>query len=185
MTFLENHDTDRFNETYKKDFKKYQMGLALIATVRGIPQLYYGSEIGMDGNKGKGDADIRKDFPGGWKDDKNNAFQKSGRTEEQQRFFDYTSKLFTWRKSNEAVHFGKMKHYIPENNVYVYFRYTDSKSVMVVLNNSAKSQTFKTNRFQESIKNYTTGKDIITGKSLDLRNDITVESKSVLILELN
>ena len=185
MTFLENHDTDRFNEIYKKDFKKYQMGLALIATARGIPQLYYGSEIGMDGNKAKGDADIRKDFPGGWKDDKNNAFQKSGRTEEQQKFFDYTSKLFTWRKTNDAVHFGKMKHYIPEDNVYVYFRYTDSKSVMVVLNNSAKSQTFKTNRFQESIKNYSIGKDIITGKSFDLKNDMTVESKSVLILELN
>jgi glycosidase len=184
MTFLENHDTNRFNQIYKNDFKKYQMGLALIATTRGIPQLYYGSEIGMAGDKGKGDADIRKDFPGGWNGDSNNAFTKAGRTAEQNQFFDFTSKLFTWRKSNDAVHFGKMKHYIPENNVYVYFRYTDSKSVMVVMNNSTKSQSIKTNRFQESIQNYKTGKDIMTGKTIDLKNDITIESKSVLILEL-
>ena len=184
MTFLENHDTGRFNQIYKNDFKKYQMGLALIASVRGIPQLYYGSEIGMNGDKGKGDADIRKDFPGGWNGDSNNAFTKAGRTAEQNQFFDFTSKLFTWRKTNEAVHFGKMKHYIPENNVYVYFRYTDSKSVMVVMNNSTKTQSIKTNRFVESIQNYKTGKDIMTEKSIDLKNDISMDSKSVLILEL-
>jgi glycosidase len=184
MTFLENHDTNRFNQIYKNDVKKYQMGLALIATTRGIPQLYYGSEIGMAGDKGKGDADIRRDFPGGWKGDNNNAFTKAGRTAEQNQFFDFTSKLFTWRKSNDAVHFGKMKHYIPENNVYVYFRYTDSKSVMVVMNNSTKSQSVKTNRFQENIQNYKTGKDIMTGKTVDLKNDLTIENKSVLILEL-
>lgn len=185
MTFLENHDTNRFNQTYKNDFKKYQMGLALIATVRGIPQLYYGSEIGMNGDKGKGDADIRKDFPGGWSGDSNNAFTKLGRTAEQNQYFDFTSKLFTWRKTNDAVHFGKMKHYIPDNNVYVYFRYTDNQSVMVVMNNSTKTQSIKTNRFQESIQNYKTGKDIMTGKTMDLKSDITIESKSVLILELN
>jgi len=184
MTFVENHDTNRFNEIYKNDFKKYQMAMALIATVRGIPQLYYGSEIGMNGDKNKGDADIRKDFPGGWKGDTNNAFLKSGRTPEQEKYFDFTAKLFQWRKTNEAVHFGKMTHYIPENNVYVYFRYTDNKSVMVVMNNSATNQSIKTNRFQENIGNYKTAKDILNGKSVDLKNEITLESKSVLILEL-
>jgi len=184
MTFVENHDTNRFNEIYKNDFKKYQMAMALIATVRGIPQLYYGSEIGMNGDKNKGDADIRKDFPGGWKGDTNNAFLKSGRTPEQEKYFDFTSKLFQWRKTNEAVHFGKMTHYIPENNVYVYFRYTDNKSVMVVMNNSATDQTLKTNRFQENIGNYKTAKDVLSGKSFDLKSEITLEPKSVLILEL-
>jgi len=182
MTFIENHDTNRFNQNYHNDFKKYQMGMALVATVRGIPQLYYGSEIGMNGDKG--DADIRKDFPGGWNGDTNNAFTASGRSEEQAKFFDYTSKLFNWRRTNDAVHFGKMKHYIPENNVYVYFRYNDTSSVMVVINNSAKTQTFKTGRFQESIGNYKSGKDIFTNATIDLKNDISIESKSVLILEL-
>ncbi|PWA06819.1 glycoside hydrolase family 13 protein [Flavobacterium psychrotolerans] len=185
MTFVENHDTNRLNTIYKNDFKKYQMAMALIATVRGIPQLYYGSEIGMNGDKSKGDSEIRKDFPGGWKGDANNAFLKSGRTEEQQKFFDFTSKLFTWRKTNEAVHFGKMKHYVPENNIYVYFRYTDNKSIMVIMNNNVNSQSLKTSRFQESIQNNTSGKEIISGKSIDLKSDILIEGKSVLILELN
>ena len=185
MTFLENHDTMRFNEIYKNDFKKYQLGMTLIATVRGIPQLYYGSEIGMAGNKDKGgDAAIRQDFPGGWEGDSNNAFSSNGRTSEQKQYFDFTSKLLQWRKTNDAVHFGKMKHYVPENNVYVYFRYTDNKSVMVILNNSSKTQTIKTNRFQESIQNYTAGKEVLTGKTFELKNDIAIEGKSLLILEL-
>ena len=186
LTFLENHDTNRFNEIYKNDFKKYQMGLALIGTVRGIPQLYYGSEIGMAGNKDNGgDGQIRQDFPGGWAGDENNAFTDSGRTATQKEFHDYTAKLFTWRKTNDAVHFGKMKHYIPENNVYVYFRYTDNKSVMVVINNNLNSQTIDLKRFQESILNYTSGKNIITGNQIDLKTTLTIEEQTAVILELN
>src|SRR6187402_336855 len=99
LVMLENHDTQRFNEIYP-DFRKYQMGLVLIATVRGIPEIYSGSEIGMKGDKiKKGDADIRQDFPGGWNGDANNAFTKSGRTAEQQQYFDFSSKLLNWRKT--------------------------------------------------------------------------------------
>ncbi len=186
MTFLENHDTMRFNEIYKNDFKKYQLGMTLIATVRGIPQLYYGSEIGMAGNKDKGgDAAIRQDFPGGWNGDPNNAFTNSGRTGEQKQYFDFTSKLLQWRKNNKAIHFGKMKHYVPENNVYVYFRYTDKQSVMVILNNSTKSQTIKTDRFRESIQNYSNGKEVMSGNNIELKNELTIDAKSVMILDLN
>lgn len=184
LTFIENHDTNRFNEIYKNDFKKYQMAMTLIATVRGIPQLYYGSEIGMAGDKNKGDADIRKDFPGGWDGDTNNAFTKSGRTEEQQKYHDFTSKLFNWRKSKSVIHKGKMTHYIPENNVYVYFRSNETESVMIVINNSNERQTFKTNRFDENIQNYQFGMDILSGKTIDIKNEINIEGKSVLILEL-
>jgi glycosidase len=160
------------------------MAMALIATVRGYPQLYYGSEIGMTGDKNKGDGDIRKDFPGGWAGDANNAFTKAGRTEEQQKYFDFTSKLFSWRKTNKAVHFGKMKHYLPENNVYVYFRTADKQSIMVIINNSGTEQTMKTNRFDEGIQTYKKGKDILTGKIIDLKTDVVLESKTFLILEL-
>jgi glycosidase len=184
LVFAENHDTNRINEVYKNDFKKYQMTMALIATVRGIPQLYYGSEIGMSGDKDKGDANIRQDFPGGWLGDQNNAFIKEGRTELQNEYFDFTSKLFNWRKANEAVHFGKMTHYIPENNVYVYFRYTDKKTVMMIINNSNDSTSIKTDRFQENIKNYQNGKDILTDNSYNIASEIAIDSKSVLILEL-
>lgn len=185
LIFAENHDTKRFNQIYNNDIRKYKMAMALLATVRGIPQLYYGSEIGMAGNKDTGgDEAIRQDFPGGWIGDSNNAFTNEGRNEVQKQYFDFTSKLFNWRKTNEAVHFGKMTHYIPENNVYVYFRYTKNKSVMVVMNNSGTNQTIKTNRFQENIEDYKTGKDVLSGKSIDLKSEITLESKSVLILEL-
>ncbi|MEA9413389.1 glycoside hydrolase family 13 protein [Flavobacterium sp. PL02] len=184
LVFAENHDTNRINDVYKYDFVKYKLAMTLLATVRGIPQLYYGSEIGMGGDKSKGDADIRQDFPGGWNGDKNNAFTATGRTTEQAKYFDFTSKLFKWRKSNEAVHFGKMTHYIPENNTYVYFRYTDAKTVMVVFNNNATAQSLKTNRFKENIKNFKSGKDILTGKMFDLTSEITLEPKSAIVLEL-
>ncbi len=183
LVFAENHDTQRFNQTYH-DLKKYEMAMTLIATVRGIPQLYYGSEIAMDGDKGKGDADIRHDFPGGWNGDTNNAFTKAGRTEEQNKYYDFTSKLFSWRKSKEVIHTGKTMQYLPENNVYVYFRYNEKESVMVVINNSNDNQKLKTNRFAESIGNHLGGKDIFSGKMVDFTNDISIEAKSVLILEL-
>lgn len=184
LVFVENHDTGRFNEIYKNDFKKYQMAMTLIATIRGIPQLYYGSEIGMNGDKGKGDADIRRDFPGGWKGDSNNAFTKQGRTAEQQKFFDFSSKLFTWRKSKEVIHSGKTTHYIPENNVYVYFRYNEKETVMVVINNNSEKQILKTNRFKENIQNFKSGKEVLSGKIIDLNTEIEIEGKSALILEL-
>jgi glycosidase len=160
------------------------MAMGLLATTRGIPQLYYGSEIGMTGNKDKGDADIRQDFPGGWDGDSNNAFTKEGRTAGQNEYFDFTSKLFTWRKTKAVIHSGKMTHYIPEHNTYVYFRYNDTKSVMVIINNSKETKAIKTNRFQENIGNYKTGKDIISDKIIDVTNEISLEPKSVLILEL-
>ena len=193
LIFAENHDTQRVNHVYNNDIRKYKMAMALLATVRGIPQTYYGSEIGMAGNKDKGDADVRQDFPGGWEGDTNNAFTKEGRTQVQNEYFDFTSKLFNWRKTKSVVHFGKMTHYIPENNTYVYFRYnaTDpsvselaEQSVMVLFNNSSETKTLKTNRFAENIGNFKTGKDVITDKIIDVTKEITMDAKSVLILEL-
>ena len=184
LIFVENHDTNRINQTYGNDIRKYKMAMTLMATVRGIPQLYYGSEIGMAGDKDKGDADIRHDFPGGWEGDENNAFVKEGRTPGQSEYFDFTSKLFNWRKTKAAVHFGKMTHYIPENNIYVYFRYNKDETIMVLINNSNETKTVKTNRFKENIKNFKTGKDVISEFTFDVTNEIIIEPKSVLILEL-
>jgi glycosidase len=184
LIFAENHDTGRLNEIYKNDFKKYQMAMAVLATTRGIPQLYYGSEIGMAGDKGKGDGDIRHDFPGGWTGDAHNAFIAAGRTAQEKQYFDYTSKLFNWRKGKEVIHTGKTTQYVPDNNVYVYFRHNDKETVMVAVNNSAESKTFKSARFAESIKNYKSGTDVVTGKTVNLTGDITMEPKSVLVVEL-
>jgi glycosidase len=184
LIFAENHDTNRFNQNYKNDLNKYKMAMTILATMRGIPQLYYGSEIGMAGDKGKGDADIRQDFPGGWASDKNNAFTASGRTAEQAKYFDFTAKVFNWRKSKSVIHNGKLMHYLPDNNVYVYFRYNDTESVMVVVNNSKDKQTVKFDRFKESLATYSSGKDIISDANFDLKSELSIEGKSSLILEL-
>ncbi|WP_268223480.1 glycoside hydrolase family 13 protein [Sinomicrobium oceani] len=183
LVFAENHDTQRFNHMYGGDPAKYKMAMAILATVRGIPQLYYGSEIGMAGNKDEGDGAIRQDFPGGWPDDKQNAFTASGRTERQNEFFAYTSKLFQWRRQTPVIHSGKTKHYLPQDNVYVYFRYNDTNAVMVVINNSTENRTVETGRFRESLNGFEKGTDIITGKEMSL-GEISIASKTVMILEL-
>lgn len=185
LIFLENHDTNRFNEIYKNDFKKYQLGMTILATMRGIPQIYYGSEIGMAGDKGKGgDSEIRQDFPGGWKADKNNAFSNSGRTTAQKQYFDFSKKLLNWRKNKDVIYTGKLTHYIPENNVYVYFRHNDSESVMVIINNDSKKHQISNKHFEENLKNFTSAIDVLTNKNFDLKQDISLEGKSSLILEL-
>jgi glycosidase len=184
LLFAENHDTNRFNQTYKNDIRKYKMAMTVLATVRGIPQLFYGSEIGMAGDKNKGDADIRQDFPGGWEGDQNNAFIKEGRTAAQSEYFDFTSKVFNWRKTKKVIHSGKMTHYIPENNIYVYFRYNATETIMVLINNNNETRSVKTDRFKENSKNFTLGKDVISELTFDITKEIIIEPKSVLILEL-
>ena len=187
LVFFENHDTERFNEIFDGDSKYYKMALTLISTVRGIPQIYYGSEIGMRGDKNKGgDADIRRDFPGGWKEDSQNAFNPTTQTPEQQDFYNFTQKILNWRKGKEVIHTGKTKHYMPKEKVYVYFRYNEKEKVMVVLNNNEKEQTFDLNRFSESLNGVSKGKDVVSGKefSISTQNKLTIAPKSSLILEL-
>lgn len=185
LVFFENHDTDRFNEIFNGNPAEYKLALSLISTVRGIPQIYYGSEIGMMGDKPKlGDGDIRRDFPGGWKNDSQNAFNPETQTKEQKEFYDFTQKILNWRKNNEVIHTGKTTHYLPENGVYVYFRFNEKGSVMVVLNNNEKEQTLQLKRFEENLKSYTKGKDIISGNEIPLSETLTIPAKSPLILEL-
>ncbi|WP_449398708.1 glycoside hydrolase family 13 protein [Chryseobacterium wanjuense] len=185
MVFFENHDTERWNEIFNDDPKAYKLGLTLISTVRGIPQIYYGSEVGMRGDKNKGgDADIRRDFPGGWKSDKQNAFNASTQTPEQKEFYQFTQKLLNWRKGKEVIHTGKTKNFVPQNNVFVYFRYNQNESVMVVLNNNETEQTLDLKHFAESLKGFSKGKDIISNKEFSLQNSFTIPAKTSMVIEL-
>lgn len=183
MVFFENHDTPRINEMFNGNPAYYKLALTIVSTIRGIPQLYYGSEIGMRGDKNKGDADIRRDFPGGWKGDVQNAFVS--RTPEQNEFFDYTQKILNWRKSKDVIHNGKTKNFSPERNVYVYFRYNDEEKVMVVINSSDKEQTIEMNRFQEMVPSSFTAKDVMKDAEVQIKNLLTIPAKSSLILEIN
>ena len=161
MVFLENHDTTRINELV--DFENYKLMTTLLATVRGVPQTYYGTEISIKGSKEKGDADLRKDFPGGWPDDLRSAFTPIGRTPTENKYFDFTAQLFNWRKSEPVIHHGKTMHYAPQNEVYVYFRYTDTKSVMVILNANDEAQTLDLSRYKQRIGSATEAKDVFSG----------------------
>jgi len=183
LIFAENHDTQRYNYLLNNDLAKFKMSMSFLMTIRGIPQIYYGSEIGMSGNKDKGDGDVRHDFPGGWAGDSINAFTAKGRTSIQNEYFNFLSKLLNWRKSKTAIHTGLLTHYAPENDVYVYFRYNDTEKIMVILNNYETDQILKIDRYAESLENKTSGTDVMTGKTYDLKTNFTVPKESVLILE--
>jgi len=185
LVFAGNHDTNRINEIYNNDIDKYKLAMTLVFTTRGIPQIYYGDEIGMLGNKEKkGDGDIRRDFPGGWQNDTSNAFTAKGRTAMQNEYFNFTKKVLNWRKNTEVIHTGKTMQFLPENNVYVYFRYNDTKKVMVVINNNPKTQELQLSRFSEMIKGIASGKDIISGIDITLKEKLKIEGKTSMIIEL-
>lgn len=184
MVFMENHDTQRFNELYPA-IADYKLALTLIATTRGIPQLYYGSEIGMRGNKDLGDADIRKDLFG-----TQATLQKDAN---QEAYFQFTKTLLTWRKSQKVIHEGKLLQFVPQNNVYVYFRYLEpvqDKSqqpevVMVIINNSSKDQAISWSRFSEGYKGYTKGIDVLNNQTFDFeQNSGLIPAKTSYIIKL-
>ena len=189
LVFTENHDTQRFNTQVNGDFEAYKLALTLICTTRGIPQVYYGSEIGMQGDKEKGDGDIRHDFPGGWASDTRNAFlpqsEKKGRNAYQEQYFEFSKKLFNWRKNNPVIHTGKLVQFIPENNVYVYFRYNpEGDRVMVVLNVSFTMQKLKLSRFSEGLDTHKSGVELFSNKRLNLNKILEIAPRTPMIIAL-
>ena len=144
INFLENHDHNRFYSVIGEDYEKYKMGVAWLMTLRGIPQFYYGTEILMKNFKDPSDAEVRRDFPGGWKEDKVNKFEASGRTEKENEAFNFVKNLANYRKSSEAISEGKFMQFVPQDGIYVYFRYTDEQIVMVVSNTNNVSKEIKT-----------------------------------------
>ncbi|MBS9464240.1 glycoside hydrolase family 13 protein [Flagellimonas sp. 389] len=182
LVFAENHDTPRINEIYP-DIEDYKLIMTLIATIRGIPQIYYGSEIGMKGKKDFGDGDIRRDFPGGWEGDKNNAFTKEGRTDLQNDYFNFTKKVFNWRKDKSVIHNGKTMQFVPEDNVYVFFRYTESEKIMTIINNNPKSVMLDLSRFDEMLQEVDSGFEVISSQKVGLGKELVVEGKTSMIIE--
>ena len=185
LVFAENHDTMRINELYP-EISDYRLIMTLLATIRGIPQVYYGSEIGMKGDKGKGDADIRRDFPGGWAEDAQNAFEAEQRTDMQDAYFQFSKRLFNWRKNAAVIHKGETIHFVPQQEVYVYFRLLNEDRVMVVLNNNTEDVSLSLDRFAEVLEEVSQGTEILSGETLDLNAGILeLKAKSPMIIELN
>lgn len=184
VVFPDNHDMSRFYTQLGENLDLLKMGIAFYVTTRGIPQLFYGTEILMTNPGPKDDGIIRSDFPGGWNGDQVNAFTGAGLSEKQKQAQEYIRKVLNWRKSSEVVHSGELKHFAPTDGVYVYFRYNQNNKVMVVLNKNTQEKSIDTSRFSEIMGNCTSGKEVISGTNItDLKN-LKVPAMSAMIIEL-
>ncbi len=186
MIFADNHDVTRFHREKDKSLGRFKLGMAFLLTVRGIPQIYYGTEILMTGtDENFSHGKLRKDFPGGWPDDTKNAFTSRGRTKMQNEAWDYLQKILQWRKTSKAIHYGKLTHFIPEDNIYVYFRHTESDKVMIILHSNFTPRKLDLTRFSELLSGHKTGHEIISGKTIDLTQDkLQLAPRSAMIIEL-
>lgn len=183
--FLDNHDMDRVFSVVDEDWKKLRMGMNWLLTLRGIPQLYYGTEVLMKNKKENTDATVREDFPGGWPDDKakDNRFTKEGRSDKQNEAFDYISALAHFRKTSSAITTGKTMQYISKDGLYVYFRYDAKQTVMVITNTSDKSIRPDMSLYSERIKNFTLARNVVSGKIRPLK-DMEIDGKDSFVFEL-
>jgi glycosidase len=183
VIFLDNHDMARFFSVIGEDMEKYKSAINWLLTCRGIPQFYYGGEIGLTGTTSPNDGYVRQDFPGGWPSDASNKFTNEGRTEKEREIWNYISGLANFRKTSSAITTGKMMQFVPENGVYVYFRYDTNQTIMVVMNTSKEKKTIFVKRFEERTKGFSKMKNIHTGEITAL-SDFSLDTKGSGVYEL-
>jgi glycosidase len=185
VNFLDNHDMDRVFSVVGEDMKKFKMGLNWLMTLRGIPQIYYGTEVLMKNKKENTDATVREDFPGGWVDDKekDNRFLEKGRSDKQQEVFNHVSRLAHFRKNSSALTAGKTMQFIPDNGLYVYYRYDAKQTIMVIANTGDKDVKPDWSRFTERMKGFSRVRDVVSGKTESLQG-LEIDSKDSYVFEL-
>lgn len=184
LTFLDNHDLNRYYNSIGNDLKAMKMALTFLLTTRGIPQIYYGTELLMDGQEHVNHGEIRKDFPGGWTGDSINAFTPQGRNSDQNEVFDHLQRLLQWRKKNEAVTQGTLKHFVPEDGVYVYFRMKEEQRVMVVINRNQEEKKLKMTRYAECTGGYSSAFEVLTGRRQSLAEELVLPARTALVFEI-
>ncbi len=184
VVFGDNHDTDRILTRVGDDMDKLKMAIAFLVTTRGIPQFYTGIETMESAYEHDGHGVLRVTFPGGFPGDEVNAFTREGRTAEQNEIVDYLSHLLNFRKDKEVLHYGKLMQFVPENNIYVYFRYNEDETIMVVLNNNDSEMELDTRRFAEATKGYNQATDVISNRNFRGFGNWTLPAKTTLVLEL-
>ena len=182
MAFIENHDTDRFLGN-GKDTLALKQALTLLLTVNRIPQLYYGTEVLMNGTKEVTDGNVRKDYPGGFPGDTHNCFTKEGRTQSEQAMFSWLSRLLHWRQGNEVITKGRQIQFIPYNGIYVIARQYEGKTALTVLNGTSKLASLDVTRYAEVIGSATRVKDVLTNRYFDLSANVELKPRQSLILE--
>lgn len=184
VIFPGNHEMDRIYPQLEENFDLYTMAMVFYTTLRGIPQFFYGDEVLLSHPEASSHGEVRSDFPGGWTDDEVNAVTGAGLTEEQRAAQELVRRLLTWRRSNATAQLGKFMHFAPIGNVYVYFRYDEDDTIMVLLNRDDDAVTLDTAPFAERIGNAKHGIDVVSGKRFNVENSIVVEARSALVLEL-
>ena len=184
VTFLDNHDTDRFLSVIGEDFAKYKMGITWLLTTRGIPHLYYGTEVLMKNTKNPTDAEVRQDFVGGWKGDKQSKFTAAGRSAKENEAFDLVKKLANYRKNTPSLYNGKFTQYLPQNGVYVYFRHDAAKTIMVVMNSNSAETMLETARLAERTKGFTGATNVLTEEKINSLGSLKIPAMTTLVLEL-
>lgn len=184
VVFLGNHDLSRFLSVVGENIPRMKVATAWLLTTRGIPQWYYGDEILYNGFSNP-DGHIRQDFMGGWKEDKENKFTENGRSIAENDMYNYVAKIANFRKQSTALQSGKLMQYLPENGIYVYFRYTKEESVMIIINTNSTPQTLNTQRFHQRLNGFTTAKNIITDGIYTSLANIALPATSATILQLN
>jgi glycosidase len=180
---LDNHDITRFFTTVGEDLTKFKSGMAMLLTIRGIPQIYYGTELLFKGSNNP-DGLLRADVLGGWKEDTVNKFTAAGRTAQENEAFNYIKALANYRKNTSALQSGKTMQFVPIDGIYVYFRYDDAKTVMVVYNSNMESKTVTLNRFKERTTGFNKAKEITSGRMLENLESVVVPQKTAYIFEL-
>ncbi len=184
VTQLDNHDMDRYLSVIGEDNNKYKIGVTWLLTLRGIPSWYYGTEILMKNFKNPTDAEVRKDFPGGFPSDRENKFTAEGRTQKENEAFSFVRKLAGYRKMTPALHSGKLMHYYPQDGKYVYFRYDAGKCIMIATNATNGDAEINTTRFTERMKGYTSARNVITNETIGDLSTIKLPAMTALVLEL-
>lgn len=184
MVFPENHDTSRIYSFLNEDQSLNKMAWIYMATIRGIPQFYYGAEVLMTSPRERDDGAVRANMPGGFVGDVKNIFTGKGLTPDELSTQAFVKQLLNWRKSNPVIHQGKLMHYAPKNNMYVYFRYLDDRAVMVVLNKNNQKTQLDWSRFSEVIKDKTNAQNALTGEAISLRSPINLAPLQSLIIDL-
>ncbi|RYE34951.1 MAG: alpha-amylase, partial [Sphingobacteriaceae bacterium] len=170
VIFLDNHDIARFYSVVGEDLTKYKTALNWLLTCRGIPQFYYGAEIGMTGTTSPNDGYVRQDFPGGWRGDTANKFTATGRSTRENEMWNHIATLAKFRQTSKALTTGKMMQFVPEDGVYVYFRYDAKQTVMIIMNTSKEKKTINLKRFAERTHGFTQMRNIHTGLLQPLAN---------------
>lgn len=184
LTFLDNHDTDRFLLEEPDDLGWWKQAITFLLTSRGIPQIYYGTELLMNGTRAAGgDGNVRRDMPGGFPGDKTDAFTAAGRTDKQNEAFDFIQKLLQWRRGNEAIARGSLKHFMPENGLYEYQRRSGDKEVTVILNGNDSPVTTTMERTLEILPYGSQRRDMLTGETITISPEMTFSPRQILILE--